>query len=105
MIHDYCKPTDHILMLGCGNSILSEQMYDQGFTRIMNVDISSVVINQMAQRSAESRPLMGFEVADITSMPQYEDSSFDVLIDKSTIDALLCGESSFLMTAKMLKEA
>lgn len=47
---------------------------------------------------------MRFEVADITDMPQFEDNSFDVLIDKSTIDALLCGESSFVMTAKMLKE-
>jgi len=27
------------------------------------------------------------------------------LIDKSTIDAILCGENSFVMTAKMLKEA
>jgi ubiquinone/menaquinone biosynthesis C-methylase UbiE len=35
----------------------------------------------------------------------YQDSSFDILIDKSTIDALLCGDDSFLKTAKMLKEA
>jgi ubiquinone/menaquinone biosynthesis C-methylase UbiE len=30
---------------------------------------------------------------------------FDVAIDKSTIDALLCGSNSQLMVATMLKEA
>lgn len=43
-------------------------------------------------------------MADCTNMPEFEDNSFDVVIDKSTIDALLCGESSFIMTAKMMKE-
>ena len=37
-------------------------------------------------------------------MPEFEDNSFDMAIDKSTIDALLCGEDSFVMVAKMLKE-
>jgi len=33
-----------ILNLGCGNSILAENLYDEGFTNICNMDISSVVI-------------------------------------------------------------
>ena len=92
-------------MLGCGNSELSEQMYDAGYTKITNIDISSVVIEQMAERSRLSRPEMKFLVGDVTDLHMYADSSFDILIDKSTIDALLCGEDSFLKTAKMLKEA
>ena len=43
-------------------------------------------------------------MADCTDMPEFESNSFDVMIDKSTIDALLCGDRSFIMTAKMLKE-
>lgn len=35
---------------------------------------------------------------------KYPDKSFDFIIDKSTIDALLCGDSSFLNVAIMLKE-
>jgi hypothetical protein len=35
---------------------------------------------------------------------QYEDNSFDLIIDKSTMDALLCGDQSFLNTAIMTKE-
>ena len=47
---------------------------------------------------------MVFQVGDVTKMPEFEDSSFDLAIDKSTIDALLCGENSFIMVARMLKE-
>jgi ubiquinone/menaquinone biosynthesis C-methylase UbiE len=35
---------------------------------------------------------------------KYEDNTFDLAVDKSTIDALLCGEKSFLNVAIMLKE-
>lgn len=35
---------------------------------------------------------------------KYPDNYFDVCIDKSTIDALLCGDNAFLNTAIMLKE-
>jgi len=34
----------------------------------------------------------------------YEDDFFDVVIDKSTIDALLCGDEPDLSVAKMMKE-
>lgn len=35
---------------------------------------------------------------------KYENNFFDLVIDKSTIDALLCGENSFLNVAIMIKE-
>lgn len=36
-----------ILIIGCGNAPLSEDMYDDGYQNIFNIDISSVVIKQM----------------------------------------------------------
>lgn len=36
---------------------------------------------------------------------EYPDNYFDIAIDKSTIDALLCGDNSFVVTALMLKES
>lgn len=50
----------------------------------------------MAERNAETRPEMQFQVMDITNMNELESNSFDLAIDKSTIDALLCGEDAFL---------
>ena len=35
---------------------------------------------------------------------KYADKFFDIAIDKSTIDALLCGDNSFLNVAVMTKE-
>jgi ubiquinone/menaquinone biosynthesis C-methylase UbiE len=35
---------------------------------------------------------------------KYKDNFFDLVIDKSTIDALLCGDFSFLNVAIMTKE-
>ncbi len=34
---------------------------------------------------------------------RFPSNHFDLIIDKSTIDALLCGDSSFMNTAIMMK--
>ena len=46
---------------------------------------------------------MKYEVMDVCNMT-YPDGFFDIAIDKSTIDALLCGDNAFLNVAKMMKE-
>jgi len=91
-----------ILVLGCGNAEFSENMYDDGYHNIVNVDISPVVIEQMKDRN-QAREGMSFLVMDVRSM-NFPDNYFDLAIDKSTIDALLCGDQSFLNVAKMTRE-
>jgi len=59
----------------------------------------------MQQRSKTTRPKMKYQVMDVTDMNQFEDNSFDICLDKSTIDALLCADRSQLLVGKMLKEA
>ena len=77
-------------------------MYDQGFRQIYNMDISSVCITQMAERN-KSRPEMKWEVMDVREL-KYPTGKFDLIVDKSTIDALLCGNFAYLNVAIMLKE-
>mmetsp|Transcript_26186 Transcript_26186/g.26068 ORF Transcript_26186/g.26068 Transcript_26186/m.26068 type:complete len:122 (+) Transcript_26186:204-569(+) len=77
-------------------------MYDDGYKNIANIDISSVCIENMKERNFE-RSEMTWEVMDVTDI-KYDDQTFDLAIDKSTIDALLCGDDSFLNVAKMTKE-
>jgi EEF1A lysine methyltransferase 4 len=89
--------------LGCGNSIISEELYDRGFKCVYNNDISSEVILQMAERNADKRPELIWDVMDVREMT-YDSNFFDIIIDKSTIDALLCGDEAFINSAKMLKE-
>ena len=44
-----------------------------------------------------------FDVMDVKEM-KFKDETFDCVIDKSTIDALLCEEHSFMNDALMTKE-
>lgn len=57
-----------ILVPGCGNSKLSEHLYDWGFRNITNVDFSKVVISNMLRRNVRERPEMKWRVMDMTSM-------------------------------------
>ncbi|KAH8923113.1 S-adenosyl-L-methionine-dependent methyltransferase [Atractiella rhizophila] len=79
-----------VLMLGCGNSRLSEEMYLDGYTNIDNIDFSEIVIENMKQRySNQEWKGMRWIIADIRDLP-FEKKSYDVVVDKGTMDALLC---------------
>ena len=91
-----------ILNIGCGNSEFSERLYDEGYTNNFNIDIADNVIKYMNSRKGKRKNLH-YEVMDVREL-KYADESFDVVIDKSTIDALLCGEHAYMNVAKMTKE-
>ncbi|EIM86845.1 S-adenosyl-L-methionine-dependent methyltransferase [Stereum hirsutum FP-91666 SS1] len=76
-----------ILMLGCGNSTLSEDMYDDGYKNIVNIDYSDVVIERMKSRHSV-RPEMEWHEMDIRDL-KFENNSFDIAIDKGTMDAMM----------------
>ncbi|MED6130775.1 hypothetical protein PIB30_003795 [Stylosanthes scabra] len=77
-----------LLIPGCGNSRLSEHLYDAGYTALTNIDFSKVVISDMLRRNVRLRPHMRWRVMDMTNM-QLEDESFDAIIDKGGLDALM----------------
>ena len=66
-------------------------MYKDGFENIYNIDISNVVIRQMKQRN-NLLENMKYEVMDATDL-KYQDNYFDAIIDKATIDTLLCSSN------------
>lgn len=57
----------------------------------------------MRKRNAHRKGMV-YEVMDVCNL-KYPDNYFDIAIDKSTIDALLCGDNAYLNTAMMLKES
>jgi len=65
-------------------------MYRDGYHSITNIDYSPVVIENMKNRSPEARN-MQWLVMDIKDL-KFEAGQFDVIIDKSTLDAFMCGE-------------
>ncbi|XP_006867104.1 PREDICTED: methyltransferase-like protein 13 isoform X1 [Chrysochloris asiatica] len=91
VLHKYIKPREKVLVIGCGNSELSEQLYDVGYQDLVNIDISEVVIKQMKDRNATRRPQMSFLKMDMMQM-EFPDASFQVVLDKGTLDAVLTDE-------------
>ncbi|KAL3628305.1 hypothetical protein CASFOL_027351 [Castilleja foliolosa] len=119
-----------ILVPGCGNSKLSEHLYDAGFLDIMNVDFSKVVISDMLRRNVRERPGMKWRVMDMTSMQviimanaearsqesvereksnvicasQFADETFDAIVDKGGLDALMEPELGSILGNQYLSE-
>ncbi|XP_073427632.1 eEF1A lysine and N-terminal methyltransferase [Dendrobates tinctorius] len=105
VLHKYIKPKDKVLVVGCGNSELSERLYDAGCHNLTNIDVSEVVIRQMNDRNAGRRPNMTYQLMDATKTT-FSDSHFQAVLDKGTLDAILTDtEAGTLETAtKLLTE-
>lgn len=105
ILHKYVKTKDKTLVIGCGSSRLSEDLYDLGYHNLVNIDISDVVIKQMNARNEAKRPDLIFEQMDVFKM-SYDDGQYSVVLDKGTLDALLPdgSESSAQQIVGMFEE-
>lgn len=101
IISQHVTPGKQILNVGCGNSRLSEEMLDDGFTNIMNIDISQCIIDVMAKKHA-GKPMV-YQYGDALNMT-FADATFDMVIDKGMLDSVLCGENCTPNSAKLLSE-
>tara|TARA_Y100000389_G_C17451466_1_gene515111 strand:+ start:1256 stop:1846 length:591 start_codon:yes stop_codon:yes gene_type:complete len=81
-----------ILVVGCGNSLFSKELYNNGFNNnnIYNIDISEVVIKQQIEKYKDYK--MKWFKGDIINLYNLKKNIFDIIIDKGTIDALACGD-------------
>jgi SAM-dependent methyltransferase len=91
-IEPHLLPVSRILVVGCGNAPFSADLYDAGYHNIVNVDYSETVIANMQQRHLTERPQMEWLVMDMTDLSALMDASFDVVIDKAAMDAIMTKE-------------
>lgn len=82
-----------VLMLGCGNSTMSFDMVDDGYSQVVNLDFSEVLIDQM--RAKYPQPELSWHVMDVRELAENAEGhalggsgTFDAIIDKGTLDAL-----------------
>ncbi|XP_062175080.1 uncharacterized protein LOC133880195 isoform X4 [Alnus glutinosa] len=102
-VRKYIPTSSRVLMVGCGNAVMSEDMVKDGYENIMNIDISSVAIDMM-RRKYEYIPQLKYMQMDVRDMSLFPDESFDSVIDKGTLDSLMCGTDAPISAAQMLGE-
>jgi 2-polyprenyl-3-methyl-5-hydroxy-6-metoxy-1,4-benzoquinol methylase len=105
---DRCQA--RVLIPGCGDSLLPFDMIQDGWTGgIVGVDFASNVIHQMQTKvlnstvvsglatkcSKKPKDILDFICADVTQPLQgYTSNSFDLILVKGTLDAILCSNAS-----------
>lgn len=89
-----------ILILGCGNAPFSPEMWEAGYQNLVNIDLCEEVIDLQQQR----HPQLVWKVMDARDL-QFSDESFDVVVDKSTIDTLMCFNDGKKCVHQMLLES
>ncbi|KAG7948370.1 hypothetical protein I3843_13G007100 [Carya illinoinensis] len=102
-VRKYVPTTSRLLMVGCGNAVMSEDMVKDGYEDIMNIDISSVAIDMMRKKYGNI-PQLKYMQMDVRDMSFFPDESFDGVIDKGTLDSLMCGTDAPISSAQMLGE-
>ncbi|KAL4339340.1 hypothetical protein GQ457_08G023610 [Hibiscus cannabinus] len=125
-VRNYVPTSSRVLMVGCGNALISEDMVKDGYEDIMNIDISSVAIDMM-RRKYEFVPQLKYMQMDVRDMSFFSgrsfdsvidkdmqmdvrdmsffpDESFDSVIDKGTLDSLMCGTDAPISATRMLGE-
>jgi SAM-dependent methyltransferase len=74
---------------------MTMDMYKDGYKNIVNIDISDEVIKGMKVYHEKQGIKCEWLEMDATSL-KFENESFDVVIDKGTMDAVLCGNDYFV---------
>lgn len=87
-----------LLVIGCGNSQMSMKIEAAGITPVVSMDISRIVCKIMTERTGGC--YIPMDVQDL----QFRDESFDCVIDKGTLDAILCNTYYEVAVTKMMKE-
>ncbi|CAM9451177.1 unnamed protein product [Ectocarpus sp. 12 AP-2014] len=89
-LHEAVPRDARVLVVGCGNSGLSADMYDDGYRRVdmLSTDFSAVVIDKMRAKHLAARPGLRWEKMDMLALA-VKDASFDAVVDKAAMDALM----------------
>lgn len=78
-------------LAGCGNSALSHDLHELGYTDVTSIDFSPACIAAMRARYARC-PGLRWAVMDIRALA-FPDAAFDVVLEKGTLDVLMVDET------------
>ncbi|KAE8787730.1 hypothetical protein D1007_38336 [Hordeum vulgare] len=92
-----------VLEVGCGNSRIGDELLREGVAGgITRINLSLVAVQRMRDRLAEQGASgVGVVVADMVDLP-FESESFDLVIEKGTMDSCTTREKESVRTIKIL---
>ncbi|KAM5163411.1 EEF1A lysine methyltransferase 4 isoform 1-T1 [Mantella aurantiaca] len=90
LVRRQLRPGLRALVLGCGTSSLSADLYAEGVSPIISIDYSPICIKEMTEKNA-CIPEMSWLVMDARQL-QFPDESFDLVIEKGTLDSMMVDE-------------
>lgn len=85
-----------ILVTGCGNSTICEDLVNVGFNNVYGMDYSESVINNMINRIKDNNNLLKcchYFQADCLNMKSEKSGSYNTIFDKGTLDAITSNDS------------
>lgn len=90
----HVRPSDRVLVVGNGNSRLSEDLFRDGVPRVTSTDVSEVVVEKMRRRcAANGCAAIEWRAADMLDLP-FADGGFDVVVEKGAMDVLFVDDVS-----------
>ncbi|GMH85255.1 hypothetical protein TL16_g10173 [Triparma laevis f. inornata] len=85
------KTTTSVLLVGCGNSTLSPDMYSDGYQNVISLDYSTSCIESMKLQFPETDNFK-WVLGDMTNLVDFKAAQFDLVIDKAAMDAIMVEE-------------
>ena len=92
-----------ILVVGCGSSRLPLDLYGDGYENITCIDWSTTAIALQKELNEQAAPIV-FRTMDARDLSQFKAGSFDVVIDKAMLDAVITGDAAGETTTQILSE-
>jgi|EP00769_Ergobibamus_cyprinoides_P004590 SAM-dependent methyltransferase len=103
-IKSFIKPhipdSARVLVVGNGTSRLGHDLLEAGVARVEVTDVSPVAVELLS--AGTHPPGLTAQVQDVTAL-SYPPASFDVVVDKGTLDSLLCGDDSRARVHKFMQ--
>ena len=96
-----------VLEIGCGDSPLLPGLLEAGHTGLLHgIDFSkSIILKLINDQTKKSELDVTAEYLEMDARHlKYEDDSWDVVLDKGTLDAMLCDKETGLVNARELTE-
>lgn len=93
---------EHTLVLGSGESKLGGDMAEEGYSSVVNCDCSETVVAGMARQWSKTRHLE-WTVQNACAL-SFLQGTFAAVVDKATLDSILCGDPSFEKARSALQE-